>query len=183
MQKLSQFILKLFGWKSVITVSEPVKSVICVAPHTSNWDFIIGKLFYWAENRKAGFLMKKSWFFFPMSYILDAMGGVPVDRTKRTSVTQQMIDEFKRREKFHLAITPEGTRKRNERWKLGFYHIAVGAQVPIQLAYIDYPKKEMGIKEVFYPTGDEKADLQHIYDYFRQYAGPKKEEYFVIPTL
>ena len=183
MQKLSQFILKLFGWKSVITVPEPAKSVICVAPHTSNWDFIIGKLFYWSVKRKAGFLIKKSWFFFPMNYVMDAMGGVPVDRKKRTSVTQQMIEEFNRREKFHLAITPEGTRKRNERWKLGFYHIAVGANVPIQLIYVHYKNKEVGIREVFYPTGNEKADLQHIYDYFRKYAGPKKEEYFAIPKL
>ena len=118
-----------------------------------------------------------------MNYIMDSMGGVPVDRTKRTSVTQQMIEEFNRREKFHLAITPEGTRKRNPRWKLGFYHIATGANVPIQLIYVHYKNKEVGIKEIFYPTGDEKADLQHIYDYFRQYAGPKIEENFAIPEV
>lgn len=176
MQKISQFILKLFGWKSYVTVPEPEKSVICVAPHTSNWDFLIGKLIYWELGRKTSFLIKKSWFFFPMGYIFSAMGGVPVDRSKRTSVTQQMVEEFSKRKKFHLAITPEGTRSLAKRWKMGFYHIALEAQVPIQLAYIDYKKKEMGITEVFIPTGDEKGDLEKIQDFYRKIHAkfPKK---------
>lgn len=177
----SAFILKLWGWKAVYTVDEPKKSILCVAPHTSNFDFIIGKLYYWSLNKKSGFLMKKSWFFFPMGYILRAMGGVPIDRSKRKSVTQQMIEEFNNRETFHLAITPEGTRKANSKWKKGFYYIAVGAGVPIQLAYIDFDKKEMGITEVFYPTGDEKADLAHIYNFYKDVKG-KKPKNFRIPT-
>ncbi len=162
MQKISYWLLRKAGWKMVLEHEEPPKSVICVAPHTSNWDFIIGKLSYWAINRKSSFLMKKSWFFFPMGSIWRSMGGVPVDRSKSTSVTQQMADEFHRRERFHLAITPEGTRSLTNKWKMGFYHIALKAGVPIELAYIDYGKKEMGIKEVFYPTGDENADMAHI---------------------
>ncbi|MGC3978552.1 MAG: lysophospholipid acyltransferase family protein [Paludibacteraceae bacterium] len=183
MKKISQFILKLAGWKSTVTTEEPVKSILCVAPHTSNWDFIIGKLFYWSVGRKAGFLMKKSWFFFPLGSLMRTMGGIPVDRTKNNSVVQQMIEEFGKREKMHLAITPEGTRKLAKRWKLGFYHIAVGAKVPIQLAYIDFQKKEMGIKEVFYPTGDEKADLKHIYEFYKQNAKPRFPERFTIPEF
>jgi len=167
MQKLSKWILKIAGWKAFVTVAEPQKSIICVAPHTSNWDFLIGKLSYLALGREASFLIKKSWFFFPMGYLFRAMGGVPVDRSKRTSVTQQMAEEFGKRESFHLAITPEGTRGLVSKWKMGFYHIALKANVPIQLAYIDYVKKELGIKEVFYPTGDEKADLEKIQAYYK----------------
>lgn len=167
MQKLSKWILKIAGWKAFVTVAEPQKSIICVAPHTSNWDFLIGKLSYLALGREASFLIKKSWFFFPMGYLFHAMGGVPVDRSKRTSVTQQMAEEFGKRESFHLAITPEGTRGLVSKWKMGFYHIALKANVPIQLAYIDYVKKELGIKEVFYPTGDEKADLEKIQAYYK----------------
>lgn len=167
MQKLSQWILKLFGWKAYVTVAEPPKSVICVAPHTSNWDFPIGELSYLSLGRKSSFLIKKSWFFFPMGQLFTALGGVPVDRSKRTSVTQQMADEFAKREKFHLAVTPEGTRSLVAKWKMGFYHIAVQANVPIQLAYIDYAKKELAIKEVFYPTGDEKTDLEKIQEYYK----------------
>lgn len=177
---LSAWILKMFGWKTIYSVEEPDKSVICVAPHTSNWDFIVGKLSYWAVNKDTGFLMKDSWFFFPLGNLLKAMGGVPINRSKRTSVTQQMIDEFKKRDKFHLAVTPEGTRKPNRAWKKGFYYIACGAGVPIQLAYFDFKKKEMGITELFYPTGNEKEDLAHIYDFYKDVTA-KKPENFIIP--
>ena len=149
MQKFSQWVLRMIGWKTVALVAEPPKSVICVAPHTSNWDFVIGKLYYWSLNRKSSFL-----------------GGVAVDRSKHTSVTDQMAEEFNKRENFHLAITPEGTRKLVKIWKMGFYHIAVKANVPVQLAYIDYGKKEMGITTILYPTGDEKADLERIQAFY-----------------
>ncbi|NLO70109.1 MAG: acyltransferase [Porphyromonadaceae bacterium] len=177
----SAWILKLFGWKTVYSVVEPAKSVICVAPHTSNWDFIIGKLSYWAVKKKAGFLMKKSWFVFPLGLVFKAMGGVPIDRSKRKSVTQQMIDEFSKHERFHLAITPEGTRKPTTEWKKGFYYIAKGAGVPIQLAYLDYEKKEMGITEVFYPTDNEEADFQYIYSFYKDVKG-RKPENFILPS-
>jgi len=167
MQKLCKWILKISGWKAYATVAEPPKSVICVAPHTSNWDFPIGELSYLALGRKASFLIKKSWFIFPLNYFFKALGGVPVDRNKRTSVTQQMAEEFEKREHFHLAITPEGTRSLVDKWKMGFYHIAVLANVPIQLAYIDYGKKELAIKKIFYPTGDEVADLAKIQEYYK----------------
>jgi len=167
MQKLSKWILKTAGWKAVVSVEEPPKSVICVAPHTSNWDYPVGQLSYLALGRKSSFLIKKSWFIFPLNYFFSALGGVPIDRSKRTSVTDQMAEEFDKREKFHLAITPEGTRNLVDKWKMGFYHIAVKANVPIQLAYIDYAKKELGIREVFYPTGDEKADLKKIQAYYK----------------
>jgi 1-acyl-sn-glycerol-3-phosphate acyltransferase len=178
MQKLSQWIFKMIGWKAVVTVIEPPKSVICVAPHTSNWDFIIGKLFYWSLNRKSGFLMKKSWFFFPIGNILRHMDGIPVDRTKRTSVTDQVVEEFNRRETFHVAITPEGTRMAVKKWKMGFYNIAFKANVPIQLAYLDYTKKEMGITKIVYPTGDEKTDMATILEFYKNVKGRHPENYY-----
>jgi len=167
MQKFSKWLLKMLGWKTIVSVSEPPKSVICVAPHTSNWDFLIGKLYYWSLGRTSSFLMKKSWFFFPVGNLLRSMGGVPVDRSKRTSVTQQMAEEFKSRETFHLAITPEGTRKLVSKWKMGFYNIALKASVPIELAYFDYGKKEMGITAIIFPTGDEASDLAKIQAFYK----------------
>ncbi len=171
MQKFSKWLFNLFGWKTVVTVPEPQKSVICVAPHTSNWDFPVGQLGYWSLGRKSSFLIKKSWFFFPLNYFFSALGGVPIDRSKSNSVTQQMVDEFNKRETFHLAITPEGTRGLVHKWKMGFYHIAVSAKVPIQIAYFDYLKKELGIKAIFYPTGDEEADLAKIQSYYKDVKG------------
>ena len=179
MQKFSRWVFKVLGWKAVVTVEEPPKSVICVAPHTSNWDFIIGKLYYWSLGRQSSFLMKKSWFFFPAGILLRSMGGIAVDRSKRTSVTEQMAEEFNKHESFHLAITPEGTRKLISKWKMGFYHIAVQAKVPIQLAYIDYEKKEMGISGILYPSDDEEADLVIIQAFYKS-VNPKHPEKFFI---
>ena len=166
------------GWKAVVSVMEPAKSVICIAPHTSNWDFPIGKLFYWILNRKSFFLMKSSWFFWPMGPLLRSMGGFPVDRTKRTSVTDQMAEEFQRRETFHLAVTPEGSRSLVKKWKMGFYYIAVKAGVPIQLAYIDYAKKEMGITAIIYPSGDEAADLAKIQAFYQDVTPLHPENFY-----
>lgn len=180
MQKISKWILKIAGWKVVTTVAEPVKSVICVAPHTSNWDFLIGKLSYISLGRESSFLMKKSWFFFPMGTLFTALGGIAIDRSKSTSVTTQMAEEFDKRSVFHLAITPEGTRSHVEKWKMGFYHIAVKANIPIQLAYIDYAKKELGIKETFYPTGNETEDLQKIQDYYKNVSARFPNKFNII---
>ena len=179
MQKFSKWVLKTTGWKTVVTVEEPPKSVVCVAPHTSNWDFIMGELYYWSLGRNASFLMKKSWFFFPLGNLLRHMGGVPVNRSKRTSVTEQMAEEFEKRETFHLAVTPEGTRSLVKKWKMGFYHIAVNAGVPIELAYFDYAKKELGITSVFYPTGDEKADLEKIQAYYKNVSAKNPKNFYI----
>ena len=161
-QKICKWILTRMGWKAGYIKSDIPKCVICVAPHTSNWDFIIGKLFYTSLGRFAYFLIKKEWFFFPLNYIFSRMGGIPVDRNKKGSLTDILAEEFTKREKFQLAITPEGTRKKVDKWKRGFYYIAVKANVPIMLVYIDYVKKEVGYFEAFIPTGDEEADIAYI---------------------
>lgn len=177
MKKFSRWIFKIIGWTAVVTIEEPPKSVICVAPHTSNWDFVIGKFYYWSLGRKSSFLMKKSWFIFPLGSILRSMGGVAIDRNKRTSVTDQMSEEFDSHDTFHLAITPEGTRKFVKNWKMGFYHIAIKANVPIQLAYIDYEKKEMGITGILYPTGDEIADLAKVHAFYKNINAKHPEKF------
>lgn len=181
MGNLSKIILKIAGWHTVTTVPEPPKSVICVAPHTSNLDYFLGQLYYWSEGRQASFLIKKSWFVFPFGLILNKLGGVPVDKTGSRMVTKTVVDMFNSREHFHIAITPEGTRKRVKRWKLGFYQIAKEANVPIQLAYFDYKKKEMAIKGIIFPSDDEKADLQQIYSYFKDVTACHPEN-FQLPT-
>ncbi len=173
--KISKWILNTLNWKIVLNSDRPKKSIFCVAPHTSNWDFIYGKLFSSAVGIKAGFLMKKSWFFFPVGYFMRKMGGIPIDRSKSNSITQQMIDAFEKAEELHLAITPEGTRKLTSKWKKGFYYIAKGANIPIELAYIDFQKKEVGITQTFYPTDDIESDLKYIYNYYKDKKGLKPE--------
>lgn len=161
-QSLCRWILHVIGW-TIGPVGEDVpKCVICVAPHTSNLDFTLGKLFYCAIGRKAKFLIKKEWFVFPLNILFKNMGGIPINRSKSSSTTKQLAEEFAVRDTFHLAITPEGTRKQATEWKKGFYYIALTAGVPIQVAYIDYGKKEVGIKATFFPTGDVDADILTI---------------------
>ena len=171
MKKISKWILSVAGWRLGKIVPEESKCVLCVAPHTSNWDLIIGELFYTALGRRASFLIKKEWFFFPLNLLFRSIGGIPVDRGKKTSLTETMADEFKKRDHFNLAITPEGTRKKVHKWKRGFYYIAIKAGVPIQLAYIDYAKKEMGFFDTFFPTGDEEADIAYMMNLYKDVAG------------
>ena len=167
MQKLYIFFLKLFGWNYQLSIEIPDKCVICVAPHTSNWDFIIGMVFYRSIGGKPCVLMKKEWFFFPLNHFFKSIGVVPIDRKKRNSVSDQMVELFHSRDHFQLAIAPEGTRSKNTQWKTGFYYIALKAGVPITLAYIDYSKKEVGVKKIFYPTGDAQSDIEEIKNYYK----------------
>ena len=175
---ISKALLRLAGWRigSTTGVDTP-KCVICVAPHTSNWDFIVGKLFYTAIGCNANFLIKKEWFVFPFNLLFNALGGVPIDRSHRTSVTDQMIARFNAQSRMQLAITPEGTRKRVEHWKKGFYYIALGAKVPILVAYIDYKQKEVGMKTLIHPTGDYEKDLVAIQSLYKGVTGCHPEQF------
>jgi len=177
MRKFSSFILKLIGWKTEGITGYPAKCVLCVAPHTSNWDLILGKIIYSSLGRKASFLIKKTWFFFPMNLIFKAIGGIPVDRSKKTSLTEQMAEEFAKRENFELAITPEGTRKKNDDWKKGFYYIALAAKVPIVIVVLDYKDKTVYFKDTFYPTGDVEKDLEIIKSYYKDAKGKHQEKF------
>lgn len=106
--------------------------------------------------------MKSEWFFFPLGILFRALGGIPVNRKERTQTVERLQELLRQKGQIHLAITPEGTRSKAEKWKSGFYHIAVAAGLPIELAVIDYGKKELGIFEVFYPTGNIEEDLATI---------------------
>ena len=167
MRKIIAFFLKKRGWKIIIKTKIPAKCILCVAPHTSNWDFIIAISLYKSVGGDPHFLMKKDWFFFPFDRIFRSMGGIPVNRDKKTSLTQQMVELFNNNTEFQLAIAPEGTRKKNSKWKTGFYHIAYAANVPIALVYLDYGKKEIGVERIFYPSGNAESDIREIKDYYK----------------
>ena len=160
---IAQSLLRLLGWKVLPHPGQrPEGSVICVAPHTSNYDFPLGLLYSWVAGYRSCFLMKSDWFFFPLGYILRALGGIPVNRKQHTQTVERLQEQLRQKGQIHLAITPEGTRSKAEKWKSGFYHIAVAAGLPIELAVINYGKKELGIFEVFYPTGNIEEDLAII---------------------
>ncbi len=176
---LSKWILRIAGWKVKITQPDYPKCIICVAPHTSNWDFILGELAITSVGRHAGFLMKESWFFFPLGYLFRAIGGIPVPRKKKAnrSVTDFVIDKFNSSQKMALAITPEGTRSRTSQWHTGFLHIAAEAHVPLLLAAIDAGTKTISLTEKFTPTGNVDADMQAIKQYYKQFTGIYPEKF------
>lgn len=163
-------LLRVSGWRVNITAPRRDKCVICVAPHTSNWDFILGLFAYKSLGREANFLMKDFWFFFPMKYLLRALGGIPVYRKKKGgSLTDQVIAMFKSRSYVNLAVTPEGTRSLTEKWHTGFLYIAYGAGVPIQLGVIDYKNKNIIIKDEYTPTGEVDKDMAEIRKYYSSF--------------
>ena len=177
-KRLYSFIYyRLLGWKTNVTVPNYDKCVICAAPHTSNWDLFIGKLFYGAIGRKTYFMMKKEWFFWPFGTMFHKMGGIPVWRSKHTSMTDNLAETATKAKSFKLCITPEGTRSPNPDWKKGFYFIALKAKLPILLYGIDYEKKTINCTEAFIPTGDIEKDMPIIKAYFKNFKGKKPKNF------
>ncbi|MGM9692786.1 MAG: 1-acyl-sn-glycerol-3-phosphate acyltransferase [Alloprevotella sp.] len=170
-KSLCRFVFGKMGWQVKMTVPYRDKCIICVAPHTSNWDFIIAELYYHSIGRKAGFLMKKEWFFWPMGVLFRSMGGIPVERSRHVSLTDRVAEAAMKADRFELAVTPEGTRSLATKWKRGFYFIALKAGLPIQLYAIDYKNKRIVCTKELVPSGDVEADMRLIMDYYRPYEG------------
>jgi 1-acyl-sn-glycerol-3-phosphate acyltransferase len=175
-------LLKQLGWKVDVTEHHPDKYIICLAPHTSNWDFLIGQLYNGAMGLHSNFLMKKEWFFWPMGPIFRSIGGIPVYRQKHTSMTDAMAETARKAKQFHLCITPEGTRSRVEEWKKGFYFIAFKAEIPILLYGLDYERKLIQCTKTIIPSGDLDSDMRDIKLYFKDYKG-KRPELFTIGNV
>ena len=170
-KSLCRLIFRKMGWQVEMTVPYRDKCIICVAPHTSNWDFIIAELYYHSIGRTAGFLMKKEWCFWPMGVLFRSMGGIPVERSRHVSLTDRVAEAAIKAERFELAVTPEGTRSLATKWKRGFYFIALKAGLPIQLYAIDYKNKRIVCTQELVPSGDVEADMRLIMDYYRPYEG------------
>ena len=170
---------KRMGWRKEVSEPHPDKFIICLAPHTSNWDFLIGQLYERAEGIKINFLMKKEWFFWPLGPIFKRIGGIPVWRDKHTSMTDNLAQTAIDAKHFHLCITPEGTRSLNGEWKKGFYFIATKAQIPILLYGVDYEKRLIQCTKTVLPTGDIDKEMKEIKLYFKDFKG-KHPELFTI---
>lgn len=180
MKRFSKFIFnKILGWRVKGEFPFLPKCVIAVAPHTSNWDFPIAKLAYSSIGRTANFLIKAEWFVFPFSLLFKSLGGIPVNRSKNTSLTDSLALEFEQRDQMQLAITPEGTRKPVKEWKRGFYYIALKAGVPILLAGLDYGKKEALYLGIIQPSGDYERDIEEIKSRYKGILGKKPENFLL----
>ena len=167
------------GWRTNVTENHPEKFIICLAPHTSNWDFLMGELYMRAEGMRINFLMKKEWFFWPLGIFFRKIGGIPVYRTKKSSMTDNLAEEAQRAETFQLCITPEGTRSLNPDWKKGFYYIALKAGLPILLYGLDFERKLIQCTKTLVPTGDIDRDMREIKQYFKDFKGKYPEKFTV----
>ena len=170
--------LQALGWKLMGDLPPHIQqAVLIVAPHTSNWDGVYGLLFCFAKRLPTRFVIKKEAMVFPLGWLLKRLGAVPIDRKRKRNNTQQggmaqaIAALFQQQKPLLLIIAPEGTRSRVARWRLGFYHIAQQAQVPIVLGYIDYAKKHIGLGPVFYPTGVLDEDLRQLQAFYKDIQG------------
>ena len=170
---------KHLGWTAEVTEPHPDKFIICLAPHTSNWDFLLGQLYAGACGMKSNFLMKKEWFFFPLGILFRRLGGIPVYRQKHSSMTDAMAETAKAAKEFKLCITPEGTRSPTPDWKKGFYFIALKAGIPILLYGVDYEKRLIKCTKTIIPSGDLEADMREIKLYFKDFKGKKPENFTI----
>ena len=173
---------KRWGWTADVTENHPDKCIICLAPHTSNWDFVMGQLYVGACGMKSNFLMKKEWFFWPLGPLFRRLGGIPVYRQKHTSMTDSMAETAKAAKVFHLCITPEGTRSPNPDWKKGFYFIALKAGMPILLYALDYERRHIRCTKTIIPNGDLEGQMREIKMYYKDFKG-KYPENFTIGDL
>ena len=190
-KRLCRWWFQLTGWKVVTVTPENTgttdirKYVIIGAPHTSNWDFILGMAALELMKLPVKFTIKKEWMFFPVGGFLRHLGAIPIDRTPKPGVQHKnmvnvMVDLLDAAtEDLVIVVTPEATRSRREKWKKGFYHVAKRAGVPILLGFIDYAKKECGVKKIFYPTDDIQADMRQIMAFY-QTTKPKYHELFSV---
>ncbi len=170
-------VLRLMGWRLTGTRPELKRFIVLGAPHTSNWDFFFSVLTGWGYELDFRWLGKKELFRFPLGIFLEALGGIPVNRSRSTNLVDSMVQIFKSRDECIILIPPEGTRQPVDQWKKGFYHTAVGAGIPFVLGYIDYAKKETGCGPVIFPTGDMERDLRPAYKFYEGITAKYPENY------
>jgi 1-acyl-sn-glycerol-3-phosphate acyltransferase len=175
-KSLSLLIFKSSGWKLTGQIPDGIKKgVMIAAPHTSYWDFIYARAAFFMLEIPVRYTIKKEIMKFPLGPILRGLGAISIDRQKqktgdldkKESLVESMVRLFDNRDELMILVTPEGTRKRVDKWKTGFYYVALGANVPIILGFLDYKKKEAGIGPAIYPTGNVDEDIEKIKAFYR----------------
>ena len=174
---LSKIIFWLIGWEVIGISDYPKKCIVVAAPHTSNWDFLIGRCYGYIVDITPKYLIKSELFFPVLGTLFKWDGGIPVYRKSQHNIVDQIVAKFNNADKLILGIAPEGTRKRVEKWKTGFYHIANNANLPILLLAMDYKNKKVGIINQFIPTDDIEKDILFIQDQFKNIEGKIPENY------
>ena len=174
---LSQLIFKLNGWKVVGVETYPHKCLVISAPHTSNWDFFIGRCYAYIINVQPKYLIKGELFLPVLSSILKWDGGIPVYRKQTKKLVDHIVTMFNDNSELNVGIAPEGTRTWVKKWKTGFYYIALRSKIPILLLKMDYEKKEVGVICEFILSGDFEKDMLLIQDKYKDVKAKIPEYY------
>lgn len=177
LRPLYLLLFKIMGWKVVGDFPVDLKKyIVAIAPHTSNWDFVIGVMARSITRiQKARFLGKSQLFRAPYGWLFRWLGGYPVDRTTHSDMVQQVVDIINKHDEFILAIAPEGTRKKVSKLKTGFYYIALGAKIPIIPVGFDFSKKQVVIGPPLQPTGNIDEDLKVLLTFYSDIVGRNPE--------
>ncbi|MGN0935643.1 1-acyl-sn-glycerol-3-phosphate acyltransferase [Acinetobacter amyesii] len=185
-EKTAEKSLNLMGWQIDNHWDLNIdQCVMIAAPHTSNWDALYARLALKALGVNVRITIKDSYMKFPFGPFVRAMGGIGINRRPkqdgeaRQSMVELMADLFKHHPKLVMLVTPEGTRAKQEKWKTGFYHVAMQAGVPIALAYMDYVQKKTGVGKIVYPTGDYEIDMAEIMGFYAQIHAKFPEKFSV----
>jgi len=165
------------GWRIVGELPNLPKFVVIVAPHTSNWDFFVGVGALFSLGIRIQFLGKDSAFRGPMGPIMRWLGGIAVDRSVSKDRVSATVAAFNARDRLVLGVAPEGTRKRVAKWKTGFYHVALGAGVPIVPVAFDYRRKAVVMGDPFYPTGNVEDDIAKLRQNFAGVTARRPENF------
>lgn len=169
---LGRLYLRIAGWHVEGSLPPDLhKAVVVAAPHTTNWDMPHMLAVAWAVGVRPSWLGKKSLFRFPFGWFMRALGGVPVDRSRRENVVDQAVERFAASDRLFLVIPPSGTRSRAKHWKSGFYHIARGAGVPVLCSFLDYPSRTAGLGPCLRMTGVVSADMGRIREFYSGIRG------------
>ncbi len=175
---LGNFVLFISGWKSsYLKQFYSDKCVMIAAPHTSNWDLLYALAIYWKEGVNAKFLIKDAYTKGMFSFFFKWLGAIGIDRSKHNNMVDYAVSLFKEHTKFVLLVPAEGRRRKVDRWKTGFYHIARNANVPVSLGYLDYKKKIAGVGMLINLSGNFEKDMQIIEDFYKDISGKYPEMY------
>jgi 1-acyl-sn-glycerol-3-phosphate acyltransferase len=179
LRRFSLAYLKLFGWS--IEGEKPTSSEQCVliaAPHTSNWDLPMTLMVAFALRLNVYWMGKESIFKAPFGGLMRWLGGIPVNRSQSTNLVAASSQALVNAQgPVHLVVPPEGTRSKVRYWKTGFYYIALGAKVPIIMAFMDYQSKRSGLGPIFMPSGNLDADMEKIKAFYAPFKGKNPDQF------
>jgi 1-acyl-sn-glycerol-3-phosphate acyltransferase len=170
-EKIAKAVIKLLGWKAVGKMPNAPKYILVGYPHTSNYDTLIGIFIFLSMGVHIKWIGKQSLFKGPVGWLLKKTGGIPVNRQKSQNFVKNIQTVFNKYDRLVIALSPEGTRQKTDFWRTGFYYMALAAQVPIVLGYLDYPTKTGGFGPLIWPSGNIKQDMEKIRAFYQGIHG------------